>query len=451
MGSASEFLINKLALDKGKVKYNRNFKYKIYPFFTREPERAQFTNGFKPILGAISRDSLELKIDYSSKDYNIENIYNNVEAVSDLSEKDKINFLDKVFGYTNIHAINHPYLVNYYPLTNGSEKTGEINIAQYISSIFDLRQNSKWCQFIGDKKAKNLVEKILLESIDEIPKVENKNPFKVILNDELKCKIEDLNYLLDHKEFALKNIDKFFAFYYFQYITQTILNLNNINNLKYGTHLYPLYFTLETEKLTSSRKTNINGYNQITSLKNFTLINDNLLGYLNDLINIINNDEKFYTLTEILSLPSNKIVQLNNELKIVLSNYKIINKKNDELSDELITNIEIFKKWLSEDINKETISRYHLSVEDIGRYMFLKNRGSLGKTLTLKKEMLILLTAVIIKEEKMLIKDVFLEFEKRGVYFDRYTREEIALFYEKMNILDKKSDSGDVKYVKSVL
>ncbi|WP_241958117.1 DNA phosphorothioation-dependent restriction protein DptG [Staphylococcus agnetis] len=83
--------------------------------------------------------------------------------------------------------------------------------------------------------------------------------------------------------------------------------------------------------------------------------------------------------------------------------------------------------------------------------MFLKNRGSLGKTLTLKKEMLILLTAIIVKEEKMLIKDVFLEFEKRGVYFDRYTREEIALFYEKMNILDKKSDSGDVKYVKSVL
>ncbi|PTH31077.1 DNA phosphorothioation-dependent restriction protein DptG, partial [Staphylococcus agnetis] len=78
MGAASEFLINKLALDKGKIKYNRNFKYKIYPFFTREPERAQFTNGFTPILGAISRDSLELKIDYSSKDYNIENIYNNV-------------------------------------------------------------------------------------------------------------------------------------------------------------------------------------------------------------------------------------------------------------------------------------------------------------------------------------------------------------------------------------
>lgn len=451
MESASTFLINKLALNKEKTRYTRNFKYKIYPFFTREPERAQFKGGFTPIIGAISRSSLNLKIDYNEKDYNIEDIYNSVEAVSNLSDEDKIKFLNKVFGYNNIHFINHPYLVNYYPLTNGPEKTGEIQIAQYITEIFNLEKNNRWCQFIGDKQTKNLVEKILLESINQLPTTKNKNPFKSILRDEFKEKDDDLNYLLKHKEFALKNIDKFFAFYYFQHIIQTILNLNNTGNLINGTRLYPLYFTLETEKLTSSRKTNINGYNQIAALKKYTLVNDNLLGYLNDMINIINNDTKFYTLTELLNLPFNQRLELNKELKIVLNKYKCINMKDEELSEDLLTNIEIFKKWLSEDLAKETVYRYHLSVEDIGNYMFLKNRGSLGKTLTLKKEMLILLTAIIVKEEKMLIKDVFIEFEKRGVFFDRYTREEVASFYEKMNILDKKSDSGDVKYVKSVL
>ncbi|MFC0137963.1 DNA phosphorothioation-dependent restriction protein DptG [Staphylococcus petrasii] len=49
------------------------------------------------------------------------------------------------------------------------------------------------------------------------------------------------------------------------------------------------------------------------------------------------------------------------------------------------------------------------------------------------------------------MKEVFAEFEKRGVFFDRYTKEEVVNFYEKMNILDKKSDSGEVKYVKPVL
>lgn len=64
---------------------------------------------------------------------------------------------------------------------------------------------------------------------------------------------------------------------------------------------------------------------------------------------------------------------------------------------------------------------------------------------------MILLTSIIVKDEKKLIKEVFAEFEKRGVFFDRYTKEEVVNFYEKMNILDKKSDSGEVKYVKPVL
>ncbi|CAM2957488.1 hypothetical protein ACUW9G_000163 [Staphylococcus schleiferi] len=55
MESASTFIIKKLALNKEKTRYTRNFKYKIYPFFTREPERAQFKGGFTPIIGAISR------------------------------------------------------------------------------------------------------------------------------------------------------------------------------------------------------------------------------------------------------------------------------------------------------------------------------------------------------------------------------------------------------------
>ncbi|MCO6255124.1 DNA phosphorothioation-dependent restriction protein DptG, partial [Staphylococcus epidermidis] len=193
------------------------------------------------------------------------------------------------------------------------------------------------------------------------------------------------------------------------------------------------------------------GYNLIKEINKYTLVNENLLGYLNILIREINKDENFYTFTDIFNLNYEKQLDLNQELKIVLSEYKKVLKKEEEVEINLENNIELLKKWLAEDITNETISRYHLSIEEIGKLMFLKNRGSLGKTLSLKKDMIILLTALIVKDEKKLIKDVFMEFEKRGVYFDRYTKEEIMIFYEKMNILDKKSDSGEVKYVKPVL
>ncbi|PNY88320.1 DNA phosphorothioation-dependent restriction protein DptG, partial [Staphylococcus capitis] len=230
-----------------------------------------------------------------------------------------------------------------------------------------------------------------------------------------------------------------------------VLNNDRIRTAKEGVKLYPLYYTLESEKITSSRVTNTSGYNLIKEISKYTLVNENLIGYLNILIRELNKNESFYTFTDILNLSSEKQLELNQELQTVLNKYKNVLNKEENIKFNLEENIELLKKWLSEDITNETISRYHLSIEEIGKLMFLKNRGSLGKTLTLKKDMIILLTALIVKDEKKLVKDVFMEFEKRGVYFDRYTKEEIMNFYEKMNILDKKSDSGEVKYVKPVL
>lgn len=451
MLTASQKLIELLNLNKGKPSFKRTFNFKLYPFFTRNPERAKFNNGFTPILGAIARHSLNLKTEYTIDDYNIESLYENVDSVNGVDDERIIPVLDKIFGFENIKSLKHPYLLNYYPLSQSKDKRGEMDIALYINRIFDLKNNRNWHQFVGDKKTNNLAEKLILDSIEEIEEIDEKNIFKTILGDLLLEKNKDLEFLLKNKDFALKNLDKFFAFYYFQYILQTVLNNDRIRTAKEGVKLYPLYYTLESEKITSSRVTNTSGYNLIKEISKYTLVNENLIGYLNILIRELNKNESFYTFTDILNLSSEKQLELNQELQTVLNKYKNVLNKEENIKFNLEGNIELLKKWLSEDITNETISRYHLSIEEIGKLMFLKNRGSLGKTLTLKKDMIILLTALIVKDEKKLVKDVFMEFEKRGVYFDRYTKEEIMNFYEKMNILDKKSDSGEVKYVKPVL
>ena len=51
----------------------------------------------------------------------------------------------------------------------------------------------------------------------------------------------------------------------------------------------------------------------------------------------------------------------------------------------------------------------------------------------------------------MALKEVFLQFERRGVYLDRYSKEAVVDLFDKVNILDKKSDSGDAQYVKPIL
>jgi len=65
--------------------------------------------------------------------------------------------------------------------------------------------------------------------------------------------------------------------------------------------------------------------------------------------------------------------------------------------------------------------------------------------------MLLTLTALCVKDKKIKLNQLYKEYEKRGLYFDRYSKEEIEIFLTKLNLIDKKSDSGDAKYVRPVL
>lgn len=82
----------------------------------------------------------------------------------------------------------------------------------------------------------------------------------------------------------------------------------------------------------------------------------------------------------------------------------------------------------------------------------MKNRGRSGLMLNLSEETLIFLTKICIKnQEQMRLKDVFQAFESRGVFLDSISKEQVANYYEKLNLIEKKSDSGDAKYVKRIL
>lgn len=83
---------------------------------------------------------------------------------------------------------------------------------------------------------------------------------------------------------------------------------------------------------------------------------------------------------------------------------------------------------------------------------YLKRRGRSGMMLNISEETLIFLTKICIKDqEKMRLNDVFSEFEARGVFLDSHSKNEVMRYYEKLNLIEKKSDSGDAQYVKRIL
>lgn len=72
--------------------------------------------------------------------------------------------------------------------------------------------------------------------------------------------------------------------------------------------------------------------------------------------------------------------------------------------------------------------------------------------LNISEETLIFITKISIKDqEQMRLNDVFKEFEHRGIFLDDLSKEQVADYYERLNLIEKKSDSGDAKYVKRIL
>lgn len=178
MADLSTQLINKLKLSNDKPNFKRNFKNKLLPFFTRNPERAKFSQGFEPVIGALSRMSIGWDPVYLTDNYNIDNIVENVDSVQlldgfEMGEDEKHKFLSNLFNESSIKSFRHPFLLNYYTLSENNEKKGEVDVAKFIMKIFDLSNDENWKKFISDRSTSNLVEDILIESLEKIPQQKN--------------------------------------------------------------------------------------------------------------------------------------------------------------------------------------------------------------------------------------------------------------------------------------
>ena len=72
--------------------------------------------------------------------------------------------------------------------------------------------------------------------------------------------------------------------------------------------------------------------------------------------------------------------------------------------------------------------------------------------LCINEDRLIFITKLCLKDRnKVWLNDIFREMEYRGVFFDTQSKSAVAEFYNKLNLIEKKSDSGDAQYVKRIL
>lgn len=83
---------------------------------------------------------------------------------------------------------------------------------------------------------------------------------------------------------------------------------------------------------------------------------------------------------------------------------------------------------------------------------WIKDRKKSGLVLNLTERDIIFLTKLAIgSNDKIRLNEMFIEYQNRGVFLDNTSKELLQEYFAKLNIIDKKSDSGDAQYVRRIL
>lgn len=437
--------------DKVGLKHTINKKSPILPFPTRNPERAKFSEGFNGVTGEFSRIISGNTIDEEvSMETVIEKITNKVNP----STEDTFYFerLLRMFLADDLKKMKvfHPHILQYIPLASNSEAKGEKNIALFIRDV--LAQDSTFLEdFFEKSEADDLVVKLILDQLDHLEASETKMRYHTVLPVISEVFQEDFLYLTKHQDYFIENVDLLLAYYYFFYITQVTLKLNQLHKGRWDS-INEVYYTLDWESSNKNRVGYSFGYRNIKEAARNVLVHVNCLEHLNFLFGT--NQAKIYAelkkqfQTNTAEEQKELIATLKQWIKEYRHHVSLPEMKLDDDYNLLVT--KLFES-LNEGIVAETKSRYALSIEEIGKKYFLKTRGILGYMLNVTQDFILLLTAVCVKDERKSLKEVFKQFERRGVFLDRYSKEAVIQLFDKINILDKKSDSGDAQYVKPIL
>lgn len=438
-----EELIKLVELDKNKHRASQHLRGRLFPFYTRNPERVKFNEPFMEIIGIISRVTLGYSegIDSIEEQY-LSNIFSQVEKGVDIQR----NEVENLFSF-DFSEINAPSMLKYYPIKHSETKElqGKILLAKYIIELFQLKSNQKWINYISKShNTLTLYDEIVIKNLPEpTENISKKEEFHFFNQDKfIKTFDEDLSSMMENESFFMANIDLLFSYYLFYYIVQQTYQIEMVNR-----EPFKMWFSFDKERVSKGRNAYRFGYKLVLDKAKDFLVNVDVIDYVNVLIG----HEEVYTLDRVMndstlsSILLPRLIRFNQRFKSVIQDYTIYPKDTNG-------QIKHLKKMLKNSLRNEIQSRYSISFKEFSNLGFIRSRGRLGYVFSASQELLLLFVGVIIgNKEKILLKDFFNEMEERGLRFDTQSRREIIAYFERINILEKLSDSGDAQYVKSIL
>lgn len=435
--------------------HSQDNKFKLFPFTAND---SKLVSDFTGVIGAFSRTISNKEI---NGEFNTDKFIENVtEKISEFEgENSKEIFRDII----RTMFINEDKLVDFdiKALNYITSTTGEEKIAKFLYSVlYDERLNDS-IEKHYNRDVENILYKIVLEAL---PELNNKNKnlvvYKCYLNFIKDLFFEDFSFLISNEELYKNSLKRLLEYYYMFYISQTTLKLSKFEKADLNKPEV-LYYTLSWESTSKNRTAYKYGYEILKDSLNSIFAHAVTLEFLNH--HNLNEQFGYVELYELFKEQNKEEVKSNIEELISGYTSRITDKVWDDFKYKGLENDEfgfdsVYK--LFETVSFQFKDSKRSRANDAYKNWFIrfiydnfgKRRGSLGYNLNITEEDIILMTKICIKnKEKLKLNLLFEKFEKRGLFFDRDSKIKIIQLFEKLNLLEKKSDSGDAQYVRSIL
>jgi DNA phosphorothioation-dependent restriction protein DptG len=460
-----DYLKDILSKHKDK-RHNTGKAANVLPFVTTKGK--SLNDDFNDLLGEFVRDICGFKFTETKKNKDVitfpeDPLISEVIKQINFQEETRVDlerFLKQhLYKQDDKMKIFHPYMYNYLRVP---DKDLYKKYATFISDIL-VQDNDEIRSIFVNKNSDDILTELILKNLDLSKNdIEHSVRYQHLLPFLSKSYKEDLLYISNFKDYFLANFSLLTQFYSFMYVCQISLQFERFDKGIYNT-ASPLYFALEWESISNRRKASEEGFRSIKEKSSRLFVHIHTMSQLSHHKLVDDNESlsklPFCTYKDLVDLYNSKDhdVQIRflqdithwilEYSKLYLPHQEAVINEPVDISSAFLT---LFK-CLEKGMNKEACENYGKKIENLGGKTLLKNRGSSGLVLNMKQEMLLLLTAVCVKNERMPLNKLFDEFTKRGVSFDRISRKVIVELFDSLNILDKKSDSGDAQYVKPIL
>lgn len=461
-------------IDKeGKFSHKTPKRAVLFPYTTNTPpvKTLEMLKNFQHICGEINRN---LKVIKPEKSYDIDSLLDKITNKVESDNKKLLVDIIKKIAFSeddNLYCF-HPKIF-YYILSKDS-KTHLKSIGEFCTNVL-FKNKTEVVPDYRKEGTENVFHDLILRYLPPLTNDSTPNKKKgycfidVGLSEVF---FKDLEFI-STPSLATKHLPELIKFYYLLYQLRSIEQLNYLFTDK---KLEPIYFSLDWERLSKERPAYKEGWKRIEQQRGFKSNIVTMWSHANciELLNYIpfKGLSSPFNYIDIKEWSQNADESDRNTAEESLNTLILFYKDNisklgqdltgkfddsiDLLDDPIIAKAKLLFKIIHyQFINSERKNASLRYSQWFSRFVsnnFIKFRGRIGNTLAIDRQQMMFLTQLCIgkNKNKIRLRELWDELSLRGLAFDFDSKRQIVRLFEALNLLEKKSDSGDAQYVKQI-